>query len=167
MTDCTNNLHSFRTNKTLQKKGVEKGCCRECRSSLVDWERIYKKDITDFDYLRDAFKLEMIRNVFWTIKQPDEKMKKYIHDKSPEQLEELVHKRLKTTLSKPKKENDWDGRQTPFDGNLINWAQHATGTCCRQCLEEWYGIGANSEISDSDYAYLGQVILQYISEKME
>jgi hypothetical protein len=165
MADCENNLHSFRTTKALQKKGVEKGCCKECRSSFIDWDRIYKKDITDFIYLRDAFKLEMIRNIFWTIKQPDEKMKKSILDKSTDEINELVIKRLKSTLSKPKKENDWDGRQTPFDGNLLYWAQHATGTCCRQCLEEWYGIDANSEISDSDYSFLQQVVLKYIFEK--
>ena len=46
----------------------------------------------------------------------------------------------------------FDGRQTPIDdNNPIHWAQHATGTCCRSCLEEWYGINMNTEITESDY----------------
>lgn len=165
MTDCKNNMHSFNTNKMLQKKGIEKGCCVECRSSLVDWDRVYKNDISDFNYLKNALKLEMIRNVHWTIKQPSKEMKDEIRNKTAEQLSQMVHNRLIKTLSKPKKDNDWDGRQTPFDGKLIYWAQHATGTCCRKCLEEWHGIDANSEISNSDYNYLEQVVTKYLLEK--
>ena len=33
-----------------------------------------------------------------------------------------------------------DGKQTPFRGNPIFVAQHATATCCRKCLEKWHGI---------------------------
>jgi hypothetical protein len=54
MHDCENNLHSFRSNKRLQAKGIEKGCCFACKSSLVDWERIYKRNISDIDYLMSA-----------------------------------------------------------------------------------------------------------------
>jgi hypothetical protein len=165
MNDCENNMHSFNTSKTLQKKGIEKGCCVGCRSALVDWERIHKRDISDFNYLNSALKLEMIRNIFWTIKEPTEKMKDDIRQNTTDQLSDMVHKRLRTTLSKPKKDNDWDGRQTPFDGKLIYWAQHATGTCCRKCVEEWYGIDANAELSDSDYDYLEQVVTKYLLEK--
>ena len=158
-------MHSFRSSKALQKEEVEKGCCSVCRSSFVNWERVHKRDVSDIEYLRGAFKLEMIRNVFWTIKKPDEKMKKSILEKTRDEIKYKVQKRLKTTLSKPKKDNNWDGRQTPFDGNLINWAQHATGTCCRTCLEYWHGIDANSEISAADYNYLEQIIMNYIDEK--
>lgn len=71
MHDCDNNMHSFHTTKTLQKKGVEKGCCHNCKSMFVDWERVYKKDISDIEYLENAFKLEMFRNVYWNIKKPN------------------------------------------------------------------------------------------------
>lgn len=33
-----------------------------------------------------------------------------------------------------------DGRQTPWRGHPVFVAQHATGTCCRGCLERWHGI---------------------------
>ena len=33
-----------------------------------------------------------------------------------------------------------DGRQTPMRNHPIFIAQHATGTCCRNCLEKWHHI---------------------------
>lgn len=33
-----------------------------------------------------------------------------------------------------------DGKQTPFKGHPVFIAQHATGTCCRGCLEKWHRI---------------------------
>lgn len=165
MTDCKNNLHSFHTNNSLQKKGIEKGCCIECGSKLVDWERIHKRDISDFGYLKKALKFEMIRNIYWTIKKPSAKMKEDIRNKTSDQLSQMVHNRLKTTLDKTREENDWDGRQTPFDGKLLYWAQHATGTCCRKCLEEWYGIDANAKLTETEYDFLEQVVTNYLLEK--
>lgn len=167
MSDCENNMHTFRSNKILQKKGIVKGCCSQCGSSLIDWERIHKRDISDFAYLHDAFRLEMIRNVFWSIKEPDMKLKSTVRAKSQEEIADSVKKRLRATLGKAKKDNVWDGRQTPFDGNLINWAQHATATCCRSCLEYWHGIDANAEITDTDYRYFEQIIMNYLDEKIK
>ena len=167
MHDCENNSHSFHTNKSLQNKGIERGCCYGCKSSFVDWERVYKKDISDIEYLENAFKLEMFRNVFWTIKQPTPNMINKIKDKSSDELSILIQKKLHTTLSKPRSQNSYDGRQTPFSDNLLLWAQHATGTCCRKCLELWYNIGAESTISTSDYEYLEQVIMHYLTQKIQ
>ncbi len=36
-----------------------------------------------------------------------------------------------------------DGRQTPREGNTIFYAQHATASCCRTCIEYWHGIPKN------------------------
>ncbi len=33
-----------------------------------------------------------------------------------------------------------DGKQTPFSGHPVFVAQHATATCCRNCLSKWHGI---------------------------
>jgi hypothetical protein len=166
MTDCEHELHSFNSNKTLQAKGIEKGCCVNCRSTLVDWPRVHKMDVKDIDYAISALHLEMIRNIFWSVKEPTEQMLERIGKLSHEELEDAIRKRLIQTLSKPKSENIYDGRQTPFESNnIIHWAQHATGTCCRKCLEEWYGIDANSIIEPENYQFLISVIQRYIDLK--
>jgi len=167
-TDCNNGLHCFKPSIPLQRKGIEKGCCRNCKSTLIDWTRLYALDKGNYDYAREAFKLEFIRNVFWSIKKPTDQMKVKINKLTDNELRETVAARLKATLSKPHNENHFDGRQTSIsDQNIVHWAQHATGTCCRICLEEWYGIDKNqAQISDREYEYFEWIVLQYIREKM-
>ncbi len=168
MHNCEKDLHSFKSSKTLEKAGIEKGCCRYCHSSLIDWNRLHNKDISDIEYTKSALKFEMIRNCFWSVRIPTNEMVEKIKNYSTSKLEEVVSRRLHSTLNKPRNQNAWDGRQTPFDSNnLIHWAQHATGTCCRSCLEEWYGINANVGISSSEYNYLKQVVIAYINEKVD
>lgn len=168
MHDCDKGLHSFKTNKTLEKQGLKKGCCRNCRSALIDWGRLYTKDISDIEYTKSAFKFEMIRNCFWSVKTPTPEMVEKIKTYSAGELDEVISRRLHTTLYKPRNQNIFDGRQTPIDdNNLIHWAQHATGTCCRSCLEEWYGINENTDITTSDYNYIQKVVMAYIKEKVD
>jgi hypothetical protein len=165
---CKDDLHCFKTSKTLQKQGIERGCCRYCKVSLVNWDRIYRRDINDFNYLKKAFKFEMIRNFFWSVLTPLPSMINEVNKMSPKELSERVMKRLKTTLAKKHNENFYDGRQTPVNSkNIIHWAQHATGTCCRTCLDEWHGINENDNLSENDYIYLQQIVLKYIYEKVQ
>lgn len=167
MADCDNDQHCFRTNKRLQNKGIEKGHCRYCDIDLIDWERVYKRDIQDIQYLFSALKLEMVRNMFWSVKNPTLKMIEDVTSISEEQLREKIIKRLKSSISKPKSQNYFDGRQTPVDENLIHWAQHATGTCCRVCLDQWHGIGPEETITEENYYYLADVIMGYIKAKIQ
>ncbi|MDD4797420.1 MAG: DUF4186 family protein, partial [Eubacteriales bacterium] len=148
-------------------KGVAPGSCIGCGAGPVDWPRLYRRDIADYSYLKEALQLEMIRHVFWAVRQPTEKAKKDVRKKSPDDLAAWVRRRLITTLSKPRCDNPWDGRQTPYDDKLLHWAQHATATCCRKCLAQWYGIGADIALSEADYAYFTQVVVQYLIEKCQ
>ena len=40
-----------------------------------------------------------------------------------------------------------DGRQTPMKGHPVFIAQHATACCCRGCLNKWYNVPKNTELS--------------------
>jgi hypothetical protein len=167
MSDCNNNMHTFKQTRKSKAENIEKGCCTQCKSSLVNWKRIHENDITDFDYTKSALQFEMIRNVYWGIKEPSPEMVEKVRTLGYDSLTNKIESRLKTTLKKPKKENDWDGRQTPFDSdNLIMWGQHATGTCCRGCLEYWHGIDANAQMTDKNYSYLKEVLLEYVKDKI-
>ncbi len=37
-----------------------------------------------------------------------------------------------------------DGKQTPMKGHPVFIAQHATATCCRECLNKWHHIEKNA-----------------------
>ena len=65
------------------------------------------------------------------------KEREYLKSKGLEVILEhgrdFIEKRLAAALPKN------DGKQTPMGNHPVFVAQHATGTCCRGCLEKWHG----------------------------
>lgn len=60
-----------------------------------------------------------------------------------------------------------DGRQTPMRNHPVFVAQHATGTCCRGCLEKWHGIKKGVELGEEQVDYIISVIARWlISQEM-
>src|SRR5688572_23909319 len=55
-----------------------------------------------------------------------------------------------------------DGRQTPYRGHPVFIAQHATGTCCRSCLEKWHRIPKGAELTQEQQNYVVDVIVAWI-----
>ena len=39
-----------------------------------------------------------------------------------------------------------DGKQTPMRGHPVFIAQHATATCCRECIRKWHKMQPGKEI---------------------
>ena len=80
---------------------------------------------------------------------------------------DIVRKRL--APAEPKN----DGKQTPMrgapNGHPVFLAQHATGTCCRGCLEKWHGIPKGRELRQEEQDYITDVLMQWIERqyKME
>ncbi len=57
-----------------------------------------------------------------------------------------------------------DGRQTPMRGHPCFIAQHATGCCCRSCLEKWHGIPMGRTLTDAETAYVVSVLMTWLHE---
>lgn len=55
-----------------------------------------------------------------------------------------------------------DGRQTPMRGHPVFIAQHATGTCCRGCLEKWYGIRRGRPLSSEEQTHITRAIERWL-----
>jgi hypothetical protein len=51
-----------------------------------------------------------------------------------------------------------DGQQTPWHNHPVFVAQHATGTCCRGCLQEWHQIPKGRALSAEEQQYIVEVI---------
>ena len=60
-----------------------------------------------------------------------------------------------------------DGKQTPWRGHPVFVAQHATGTCCRGCLEKWHGIPRGAELTDEQQAHAVAAIARWLSRNGE
>jgi hypothetical protein len=59
-----------------------------------------------------------------------------------------------------------DGRQTPLEGNAIYYAQHATATCCRTCLEYWHDIPKGRPLTTDEFDYCAALIDFFLDEKL-
>ena len=56
-----------------------------------------------------------------------------------------------------------DGRQTPWRNHPVFVAQHATGTCCRGCIEKTYGIAKGHQLTDEELRHLLGAIERWLS----
>ena len=55
-----------------------------------------------------------------------------------------------------------DGRQTPMRNHPVFIAQHATGTCCRKCLEKWHHIPQGRPLTEQQVEYVVSVIERWL-----
>ena len=60
-----------------------------------------------------------------------------------------------------------DGQQTPAKKHPVFIAQHATGTCCRSCLEKWHSIRFGTELNEHQKEYILNVIMWWIQHQVE
>jgi hypothetical protein len=77
------------------------------------------------------------------------------------QAEELIRKRV-APAAIPN-----DGRQTPWRNHPVFVAQHATGTCCRGCIEKTYGIAKGHELDDAELRHLLAAIERWLQTQGE
>jgi len=72
---------------------------------------------------------------------------------------EILEKRIKIM---PKN----DRHQTPYKGYPVFIAQHATATCCRNCLEKWYKIPKDKILSEEEIEFFAGLITEWISREI-
>lgn len=59
-----------------------------------------------------------------------------------------------------------DGKQTPMKGHPVFIAQHATATCCRECLYKWHKIEKDKKLTASEIDYIIEIIMKWIEEEI-
>jgi hypothetical protein len=94
----------------------------------------------------------------------NKKMKEYVinngYEKVKVHAEEILRKRIQQ--ANPKN----DGKQTPMKQvHPVFIAQHATATCCRGCLNKWYGIEKNRELTDHEIDFCVALIMAWIEKE--
>ena len=58
-----------------------------------------------------------------------------------------------------------DGKQTPMKGHSVFIAQHATATCCRECIRKWHNMKPGVELTQIQQDYLVDVIMKWIKKE--
>ena len=93
------------------------------------------------------------------------KDKEYVTNKGLDKIREHAYDFVKKRLAPSQILND--GKQTPMRGHPVFIAQHATGTCCRGCLEKWHHINKNKKMDKNDIDYVVNVIMFWIENEMK
>jgi Domain of unknown function (DUF4186) len=146
------------------KSTNEGGKCRYCGAELVDWTRTHKRDLNDVQYTFEALKYELWRHHYWHI-DIDEKAVNHARRKGKSGMKVAAEKRLRTAVGNANPFRD--GYQTPKKGNVLYYAQHATATCCRKCMEDWHGIPTGQALTDKQIVYFTDLLMLYIDERLQ
>ncbi len=159
--DCDSGLHCFRKSRQMAPEQV--GQCRSCGAQLVDWQRVYQRDVSDATFTFQALKGEWIRHQFWHM-PIDDAAENHARRKGRIKLRAAAEHRLRRSIGT--KDPTWDGRQTPKQGNILYYAQHALACCCRTCLEYWHNIPQDVELTQEQLDYFVELIMMYVDERM-
>ena len=164
--DCTNNLHCFKATRKMKGSG-EAGKCRTCGAQLVEWARVHRRDLADATYTFSALRFELIRHHFWHIPL-SERAVRYALRKGRNGLRTSAERQIRRLVgpATPYRDGTQTPRETSPKANAIHYAQHATASCCRKCVEEWHGIPARRELTAEEVRYLSELAMLYLQERL-
>src|SRR5258707_11609065 len=180
-TDCENGLHCFKQKQRRRKEELtivgdwmkelgpgnsERGAnlngrCRACGAELIDWSRVHQRDLSDVNYTFEALKKELVRHYYWHL-EIDTLAKNHALRKGSLALPAYIEKRLRSSVGPAQPYRD--GMQTPKSGNIVYYAQHATPSCCRACIEEWHSIPRGRALTDPEINYLSALAVLYVND---
>ena len=164
---CGNSLHCYRPTPQMRRDGTA-GACRSCGDTSLDWSRIRKLDVRDMSFVIAALRTEYIRAEFWNM-EPNQWAKNYGMRKGRLALLDGTVAFVCKHVAHPK--DAFDGRRVPWPDktpekmNPYYYAQHATATCCRTCIETWYGVVPEEPLSDRAISFFASLINEFITER--
>jgi len=91
------------------------------------------------------------------------KERQYITEKGLETIrshaEDFVKKRLAPAVINN------DGKQTPMRGHPVFVAQHACACCCRGCLNKWYKVPKNTQLTAVQQEKIVNLLMAWIEKE--
>ncbi len=164
--DCKNNLHCFKPTRKM-KAANQFGQCRECDVKLIDWSRVHKRCIDDATYTFEALKKELFRYYMWHV-EISQKAINYALKKGKIGIRDAAEKQIRRSVgpAEPYKDGSQTYREDSDKANAIHYAQHATASCCRKCIEYWHNIPQGRDLTQDEIAYLAGLVSLYIEERL-
>jgi hypothetical protein len=130
---------------------------------LVEWDRVQKRDCQDVRYTFESLQKELIRHEFWH-RPIDQKAMNHARRLGRVHLRSAAETRIRKSVGPDRHARE--GQQTPYEGNVLYYAQHATASCCRKCIEYWHGIEFGRPLSDEEVAYFVDLIKRYVDSRL-
>lgn len=159
--DCDADLHCFK--KTRKMTPDQVGECRSCGAKLIEWERVQRRNPDDAAFTFASLKREWIRHHTWHT-PIDERAVLHARRKGRAGLQDAALKRLRSSVGMAQPFRD--GVQTPMEGNILYYAQHALACCCRTCIEYWHGIPKGVPLTEDQLAYFARLIMLFVDERL-
>lgn len=60
-----------------------------------------------------------------------------------------------------------DGKQTPMHGHPAFKAMHATACCCRGCLQKWYKVRPDRELTDDEQERIVNLLMAWLEKQIQ
>jgi hypothetical protein len=156
--------HLFRPRRDEPPSG-----CQACGAQLVDWHRVWRRDVDDWPYIFSLLPLESIRQEYWNGEIDSKALES--RPSSDELLDQLARRRLKQSVSKVYGTGSdarpyRDGYQTPKQGSILYYAQHSLACCCRRCMRYWHGIPYGRPLREDELDYFVALIGNYVDTRL-
>ena len=94
-----------------------------------------------------------------------QKLKAYVREKGMDTIRAHAQDFIRERLAPAYIEND--GKQTPMRSHPVFVAQHACACCCRGCLNKWYNVPQNTELTPAQQEKIVNLLMAWIEREME
>ena len=115
----------------------------------------------DYDLILDRLNKSNFRKSFYLKKNDIE----YINKKGIETIKSHAYDFINKRLAPAVIIND--GKQTPMRGHPVFIAQHATATCCRECLFKWHKIEKDRELMLIEIDFIVGLVMEWINRQIK
>lgn len=116
---------------------------------------------TPVDEILESLKQSKFRSSFHL----SQKLRAYATDLGEEKVREHANDLLSKRLFPSVQPND--GKQTPMKGHPVFIAQHACALCCRGCLQKWYGIEPDRDMTPEERLRAIELATAWINEDLK
>ena len=89
-----------------------------------------------------------------------QKLKAYVREKGMDTIRAHAQDFIRERLAPAYIEND--GKQTPMRSHPVFVAQHACACCCRGCLNKWYNVPQNTELTPAQQEKIVNLLMAWI-----
>lgn len=160
--DCENDKHCYRPKRGEWRDDGPRGRCQSCGDTNVDFALTHAYATSRPEEILSQLGREFIRVAF--LDAPvDEAGRRQIRSLGYDGVRSRARGQIRSRIGATP--NDWDGRQTPKVGSVLNLAQHATATCCRKCLYYWYGIPRDRALKETELEFCEKMLIAYLDRR--
>ena len=160
---CLDYLSTGRAGATDRGGRTSPGQCRACLEAVATIPDRPAKTIDAVVELMNQQRKELIREHYWTAP-----MDLWAYNQAYRLGRIALHAKAYQVLStrigpaQPYRER----RQTPWNEDIIAYAQHAVAACCRQCVSYWHSIPTGRALEKGQLAYLVSLVTMYLDLRL-